>query len=490
MGRAAVLRLAGARTLDDPLTVSTLRFAARHGQPQNPARLLAHWRTRSIGHPGLDGDYPWSLPHDAVPGAPEYAQRTEAGPLWRPREADAYLRNPTAYGRRLVGPIVLAEALEYIAELAEEAGGAVADAPTRLLDDIRPRIEREVASYIQGEDPWRDTFLLWLLATRPRALEMLDPLARAIATRYATMASWTAGLVCGARYPFDGIPLVSAAAHLAHGLWTLGYNPRSLPGLLRFVSESRSRSGGWADDGQPEDVLTTLASAHLLATVDPDFDPAPTVDFLARLQEPAGWWRALDPEVPWLTGAIVDWLDLAGRPFHERFVWPGYERAARDRRTRLPWWAAFGDVLTRTFEQLPGLAGARTDVAFLDLANFGRFNTGHGQTEGDEVLRVLGRALDAIPGCQALRDGGDEFILVGTPTHDGLEASIGAFQATWPGLFCAAFPGVDRAVAPRIVVTTSTGAGLEVARERLGRAIGAVKAAQPEPGPEGVLVRL
>ncbi len=489
-GRTALTRLAETAVLDDALTVSVLRFAARHGHRHHPARLLAHWRTRAIGHPGVDTDYPWTLSFDSRTGSEDYASPEESSALWRPREVDAYLRNPTAYGRRLVGPIVLSEALQFLAEVAESDETGVADAPKRLLDEVRPRIEREVASYIQGDDPWRDTFVLWLLATRPQALEMLDPLARAIATRYATMASWTAGLVCGIRYPFDGVPLVSACAHLAHGLWSLGYNPRALPGLLAFIAEAQGRSGGWADDGQPEDVLTSLAAADLLCRVDPGFDPHLTIDFLARLQEPGGWWRALDPEVPWLTGAVVEWLDLASRPFQERFTWPGYERTSRDRRTRLPWWAAYGDTLVRTFERVPGLSAARTEVAFLDLANFGLFNTQNGQARGDEVLRVLGRALATIPGSRALRDGGDEFILVGTPTDDGLEGNIREFMARWPAIFRNAFPEAERPVVPRIVVTSSTGSRLETAREALGRAIGRVKGDYHDPGPDGILIRI
>ncbi|HSK52942.1 MAG TPA: diguanylate cyclase [Clostridia bacterium] len=489
VGRAALMRLAGMRTLDDPMTASALRFAARHGQVHNAARLLASWRMRALGHPGLDAEYPWTLPRDSAAGSPDYVLPGEASRLWRPREADAYLRNPTSYGHRLLGPIVIAEALELLSEILDDRGGELADAPIRLLDDVRPRVEREVAAYIQGDDPWRDTFILWLLASRPRAREMLDPLCRAIATRYATTAGWTAGLVCGVRYPFDGTPLVSASAHLAHGLWALGYNPRALPGLLRFVAESRSRNGGWADDGQPEDVLTTLAAADLLLRVDPEFDPEPTIEFLARMQEPAGWWRALDPEVPWLTGAVVDWLEDASRPFPERFRWPGFERASRDRRTQLPWWAAFGDVLIRTFERVPGLAGARIDMAFIDLAGFGAFNTANGQAAGDEVLRVLGRALANLPDCQALRDGGDEFIVVGAPTHDGLEAALDRFRRAWPGILGAAMGGAPP-VPCRIVVTSTTGGAIDAARTELGRVIGAVKAANPQPAADGVLTRV
>lgn len=476
--------------MEDAAAVSITRIAARHGLALNPAPLLAHWGVRLQGRPGVETTYPWTLPFDAAPGSMDYAMPGEMGRLWRPREADAYMRDPTAYGHRLQAPVVLADVLEYLGELADGPDEHAATMARRVLDDVRPRVERDVAAFVQGDDPWRDTFLLWLLASRPRAGAMLEPLARAIATRYATMADWTAGLVCGIRYPFDGTPLVSASAHLALGLWTLGYNPRALPGLLRYIDESRGPTGGWADDGQPEDILTTLAAADLLAHVDPGFDPAPTADLLARYQEPAGWWRALDPETPWLTGAVIEFLVDADRPFHERFRWPGYDRASRDRRTRLPWWAAFGDVMVRTFERVPGLATARTDLAFIDLAGFGAFNTRFGQARGDEVLRVLGRVLADLPFSHALRDGGDEFIVIGTPGHDGLDAALERFRDDWPRTFAAAFPDAGAPVATRMVVASATGSTIEAARARLGRAIGEVKAAHREPTERGVLVRI
>jgi GGDEF domain-containing protein len=488
-GRAALLRLAASPSLADPLAPSAHRFAARHGVSVNPAPLLAHWQMRTIGHPGTEREYPWVLPFDAAPGSPDYEFREEVGRLWRPREIDAFLRDPTDYGRRLLSPIALTEALEFLAGLVGDDDAQVSEVADRLLADVRPRAERDVSGYVQGDDPWRDTLALWLLSSRPRALEMLHPLAMAIATRYATLANRMAGLVCGVRYPFDGTPLVSASAHLGLGLWSLGVHPRLLPGLLRFVSDARTRLGGWADDGQPEDVMTTLAAADLLTHLDPAFDPEPTTDFLARLQEPSGWWRALDPEVPWLTGAVVEWLERASLPFHERFRWPGYQRWDRDRRTRLPWWAAFGDVLVRTFERVPGLAAARVEAAFIDLAGFGTFNSRFGQSRGDDVLRYFARELAAVPFAQALRDGGDEFVLVGAPTHDGLDRGLERFLREWPGRFRTVFPDATPVV-PRIVIAEATGATIAHARERLGEEIAAVKVAHAEPGPEGVLVRI
>jgi hypothetical protein len=41
------------------------------------------------------------------------------------------------------------------------------------------------------------------------------------------------------------------------------------------------------------------------------FDPTPVTTFFVRAQEPAGWWRALNPEVPWLQHR---------RPFRRRAI--------------------------------------------------------------------------------------------------------------------------------------------------------------------------
>ena len=113
------------------------------------------------------------------------------------------------------------------------------------------------------------------LTRRPKALELLRELALAIAMRTGTLASRLAGLPSGTRWPFEAVPLVSASAHLGLGLWALGYRPSLLPGLIDFVKSREQRDGGWADEGQPADVLTTLAAAELLSTLDPSFDPRP-----------------------------------------------------------------------------------------------------------------------------------------------------------------------------------------------------------------------
>jgi hypothetical protein len=209
----AILGAADALPYDHPTLATALRSAAIHGQPRLMAPLLGAWKMRTSGGPDHVRRFPWSLGHDATPAAAVEA-RDGHGALWRPRERDWLDREPTAFGHRLVGPIAIAENLELLAELVEDANPEIARTAGEILRDVQPLVEGEVADFIRGDDPWRDTFALWLLVSRPRALELLRPLTMAIATRAGTLASRLAGLPCGTRFPFEAVPLVSASAHL------------------------------------------------------------------------------------------------------------------------------------------------------------------------------------------------------------------------------------------------------------------------------------
>ena len=172
-----------------------------------------------------------------------------------------------------------------------------------------------------------------------------------------------------------------------------------------------------------------------------------------------------------------------------RFRWPGVLRLDLDRRTQLPTYAWFAD-LVRSAAELPGLAAADWDIAFIDLAGFGAFNTDYGQAKGDEVIGAFGRALGQIPGSRAIRDGGDEFILVGAPGDEGLYDRLDAFRRRWLEEFRSSFgdlsqtgPAADHRVDGR------RGSELVAARERLGRRIGELKKASPDPPDDGVIER-
>lgn len=485
----ALLHAAPDFDLRDPMLPAALRFAERRGASILPAPILAAWRTRLREQTDAERGAPWTLGFDALPNSPAYDTPDGVGALWRPRERDWLERDPTGFGHRLLAPIALAENVDFLAALEADGDPEVGRAAAEILRDIQPRLEADLADCIVGGDPWLDTFQLWLLVRRPHALARLHPLALAVATRYGTLASRLAGLVCGIRFPFEAAPLVSANAHLGAALWMLDYRPTLLAGIVSFVRSRRAPDGGFGDEGQPPDVLTTLAAADLLSTLDPTFDPEPTVGWFARAQEPAGWWRALDPEVPWLTAAVVEWLELAERPFGERFRWPAYQRVDLDRKTGIPGYVAF-DRLARVFEALPGIATAPVGLAFCDLAGFRDFNGHHGQDMGDRVLRTFATALAEIDASLAIRDGGDEFLVVGAPGRRDLAPDIERFRAEWPRRFALEHGTATRAVAPRFVLTILEGQDLRDGRERLGRAISRVKAEAPDPAPDGVLRRL
>jgi len=485
-GIAALLWAVDQIDLHDPMLPATIRFASRNGPTRIASPILGAWRLRLSGHGGRGRETPWDLGFDAVPGSNAYARADGSGALWQSREGDWLERDPTGFGHRLLGPIALAENFEFLAGLEEDRNAELARAATELLREIQPFAEADLGSCVVGDDPWRDTFALWLLVRRQKALARLHPLAIAIATRYGTLASRLAGLVAGVRHPFEGAPLVSANAHLGVALWALDYRPSLLPGLVAFVRSRRRPNGGFGEEGQPADVLTTLAAGDLLATLDPDFDPSITAAFFAAAQEPTGWWRALDPEAPWLTASIVSWLEDAQQPFAQRFHWPVHQRLDLDRKTGVPGYGAF-DRIARVFDALPGLASARVELAFADLARFREFNNRFGQEMGDQVLRAFARALADVGAALPIRDGGDEFMVVGAPTRTGLLDDLLELCQAWPERFRAEFGADVPAVAPRFVVATTTGRVLIQTREQLGRAIPRLKELHPEPGPTGVI---
>ncbi len=281
---------------------------------------------------------------------------------------------------------------------------------------------------------------------------------------------------------------MSANAYLAAGLWRCGIYPSVIPGLVASVRDAQRTDGGWGDDGQPSDVMTTLAAAELLGALAPDFNPSPTVAWFVRHQEPAGWWRALDPEVPWLTAAIADWLETSQRPFAARFAWPSAPIWARDRLSGLTTLATL-EELELILGGLPALAAQPIEAAFIDLAGFGAWNTTHGQVRGDAVIECLGRALGELPGVLAVRIGGDEFIILGRPggRSDQVAATLERWRRAWPERLAQ----IDAAgVAPRIVVVAGRAGELRTLRGVLGEQIGRAKHDWPNPPPEGALRRL
>lgn len=483
---AALQDAVGRMELADPVLPAVLPFLAPALQPVKAAEILGRWRLRQIDGEDLD-DEPWPLGRDAAPNSDVYDTDDRRGAHWRPAEVDFLDRDPTEYTRRLMVPITVAVNTQFLAASADATNVALSVTARDLLSEVRPGVEASLADSIRADDPWRDTFLLWLLVRRPLALEELHPLVFAAAARYGTLASRMAGIVYGTAAPFDRQPLVSATAHLGLALWKLDYRPTLLPGIVAFVRANRRDDGGFGDPGQPSDVLTTLAAAELLSTLDPHWDPRPTAEWFAANQEPAGWWRALDPEVPWLTAEVLDWLRRSTATFEARFGWPEYQKLDRDRKTGIPGYAAF-DRLIRALSELDGFRSGLVELAFIDLAHFKKFNEDLGQDRGDDVLRFFAQSIAAIPASLAIRDGGDEFILVGAPTATTLNDGIAAFRAEWPRRFAAEFGQEAPAVAPRIIVAPATGGTIRGVREELGRLITRVKGAFKEPGPEGVML--
>ncbi len=488
-GTAALLELGekiGANELADPIMAAAYRFARSRGERVRASQLLAAYDRRSATASGADRGLPWTFRHEAGPGSPIYARAIAQPVHWRPRDADRLTADPGAYARWLLEPIAQVQTLELLAELGV-THNPKGEAAAPIRRDLLPQVEAAFALHVAADDPWRDLFALWQLTGAPHTLNDLWFLATAIAYRYATIARRVAGPVIGTG-PFEGEQLVSASAALGTVLWQLRIYPSLVPELVDFVADKMRTDGGWGDPGQPADVLTTLVAADLLLGLDPDFNPSRTIDWFARAQEPEGWWRALDPEVPWLTAAVVDCLERAMHPFVDRFRWPGALKLDLDRRTQLPTYAWFAD-LARSIQEVPGLARVEWDIAFVDLAGFGKFNTDNGQAKGDEVIGAFGSALGRVPGSRAIRDGGDEFIVIGAPGDASLFERLDEFRSSWLSEFVHIFGREPDPVRPRITVSRTSGRDLAAGRERLGRRIGEMKKLHENPPPDGVIER-
>ena len=443
----------------------------------DPARLIEFWSGRSPGHQGSDSRYRWELTH-ARAGDARWCGEPESWSPWRDKDAAVLERDPRGFEERLTLPIAIADGLALLSERAPTDPVA-----KQLLDETATVARRDLAGYVSGMHAWTDTFALRCLARRPAALAAMRPFAIAIAAAYTTAAS--EGVVRGSRFPFHNTPLASATAMLAAGLWELGQDVPLIARLVSAVGASVDpETGGFGDgDGAP-DVFTTVLAAELLSRIEPDFDPEPAVSFVCSKISADGLVRALGPEAPWLTELTLEWLRASSRDFASRFAWPRMAAEDLDRKTGLPPFSFFVDLCDLA-GALPGLAHATSTVVFMDLVGFRLFNNTYGQDMGDAVLHAFAHELELIDDSVAIRDGGDELLLIGAPTGQRLKDQLEEFRSRWPVRFAEQFGQDAPPVTARYLVADATGAQLRHAREVLGREVTALKNVDPD-APRGV----
>ena len=467
-----------------PFRPAVLRWAASNGRAADPIPLLATLEASRIGGLGGPRRYRWSFPVAEWIAVDDRVR-------WRPAERELAERQGAAHAARLWGPPVLVEHVEWLDGFArgEDDPSRIAARARALLVEALPTVEDDVAQRVAGGDAWGDTFLLWAFARHPRMLDHVSGLVSAIVARYAARASRTGGLVHGRSYPYFDIPIPSATAHLAAAAARTGEGLDLVAPAVDWLREERRRDGGWGDPRQPTDLLTTLAVAELFGQLDASFEPASVLEVIETMVvERGGRPELIGPEWPWLAGEILAFVAWSGRPFRERFRWPHVPAWMTEPRFNVPRKEAFG-VYAHMFEELPGLAGLPVEFAFIDLAGFGKWNTDHGMELGDELLALLVSHLQTIPDSRTIRDGGDEFLVLGAPLADGLQLRLEPSFAQWPGVSQERFP--DLPVVPlRAVVGHGPAGTLRSLHERLGKAIGDVKHEHPSPLPEGVIVQL
>jgi Diguanylate cyclase, GGDEF domain len=499
---AAALRRVAALPLDaDPLhPAAILRARRTTGEPASAAPLLRAWERLAVRETGVLR-YRWHLDGRFAGTTPAWVGPESTWVPWRPADAHALAAVPdrsAQFCADLLTPIILADAIQLLrdasggtgARRSRRDGPSPADPADRLLEEAMPKLRRDAAAWVQERHSWADTWALRALARRPAALSALHPFALAIGDGYAVSARRADGKVLGKRFPFHDVALVSASAHLATGLIALGIHPRLVGELARWIRTMQRPDEGWGDGDGPSDLLTTFVAADLLGAIDPTFDPWSAARWLLAAER-HGWWRGYGPETTWLTVEVAEWLTTVSAPlssFGERFRWPQIAVTAYDRRTHLPWYSYYAD-LARLFQEVPGLATAPVEVAFLDLAGFGEVNNAHGMAVGDQVLRAFAEALANLPRAMAIRDGGDEFLVVGAPTATGLAGRLTAFRKAWPALLQKGF-GDRVVVAPRVLTCVVPGSAIIRARDHLGIEIGSMKHDHEVVGSEGVQVDL
>lgn len=463
----------------DPFSGVATRALVALEPTEAPRRvaLLEAWTRRSPGNPNSEMRYRWEINHRRGVPLPPFSPPTTAWRAWRTAEQSVLERDPFAFEERLAVPVAICHNIELLAELADSEPAAA-----ELLAEVTPIARRDLAVAIQGQRPWPDTFALWCVSRSPRALARLHSITLALATAYS--ASVVDDSVQDLRFPYHEVPLASATAHLASAHLALGTDLGLAARLCASVAARGDVMGSWSDGAGPADLLTTLVCADLMIRIDPDFDPSPTRDWLLARANRGLFW-VLGPDAPWLTWELLGWLRRAAQPFGERFVWPYLAEANRDRKTGLPFFSDYA-ALSELFATIPGLARSRVQLAFFDLIGFRDFNNQQGQQRGDEVLACFARWLEEVPAARAIRDGGDEFLLVGAPQREGLRGELEQRLTDWTARYRAHFGAGCPLVVPRVLVGSVRGVDLMRGREQLGREVGALKHARA--GKDGLLV--
>lgn len=472
-GIAAVIAAARATPDVDPLAAFGVRARRRFGEPAEVRDLLAQWSKRATGTLVGNDRYRWELTHRRGTGVPPHAGSPVTWRAWRTSETALVERDVFAFEEMLVGPVATFESAELLMEAPSGIGAET------LLQEAEPVLRRDFAQHALERNPWADTFASWCLTRYPSTFRSLRSLLVAVVETYTARARSRDGVVVGTRFPFHEKPLASASAQLAVASLALGCHFDVAARSLAFVDGCRRADGGWGDADDPSDLLTTLVALDLLGHFDPRFDPTPTTSFLVKSQRADGLWRAFGPEAPWLTAVLVEQLQDMQRPFAERFRFPRMQVDNLDRKTQLPSFAYFAEI-SRLFGELSGIAKAEVELGFIDLIGFRAFNNRYGQAQGDEVLKLFAEALPSGSVC-SVRDGGDEFLLLGAPQGAPLESVVSDFQRAWPAKFRARFGADASPVLARALLTTSRGGAIMAGREALGRAIGELKTVECDP---------
>jgi GGDEF domain-containing protein len=313
-------------------------------------------------------------------------------------------------------------------------------------------------------EPWSG-FGLWLVSQEPTIAELVEPALFVLAEAQAAEARLTP-IPIGWGPGMSGM-VVPGAARLI-GLRRLGVGIDAYASIRDAVLAAQCAPGLWPrviGDNEP-DLLATMVGAEAALLFDAQ-SPRTWPWILAQQSDDGMWWDR-DHLGTWLTSKVLRLGELrTSRPVS----WPALRSANRDAKTGI---AAIGHFRVCSETMNAGSPTRPIDVFFFDLANFKAFNDARGQAEGDRCLREFATMLADRAGAVAIRDGGDEFILL----MDGASADVTSvcreLDAAWLARFARAFPGAPT-VRARGLMTRVRPYELNAARKRLGFEIGALK---------------
>ena len=125
------------------------------------------------------------------------------------------------------------------------------------------------------------------------------------------------------------------------------------------------------------------------------------------------------PEWPWVAAELLAFGTWSRRPFRERFRWPHVPPWMTTGASGCPRYEAYLRRRAPVRGACPASPARPWRSRSWTWPTSAPGTRDHGQAAGDELLALLTSLLRAIPESRTIRDGGDEFLVIGSPAGHG-----------------------------------------------------------------------